>query len=212
MQAKKLIIFDLDGTLVDAYKAITASFNYTMRSFGARQRSGQLIRRLVGWGDEMLLRPFIEETLLKKALAIYRRHHAITLLSCSRLLPGAQRLLKYLKGKGYKIAVASNRPTKFSRIIIRRLGLGNYFDYVLCADKLRRGKPHPEILKIILRRFSVKPKEALYVGDMAVDAQAGRRAGIKTVIVLGGSSSKKDIKKEAPFLVINRLARLLRLL
>lgn len=67
MKDLRLIIFDLDGTLVDAYKAITDSFNYTMRSIGARQRNSSVIRRSVGWGDENLLKPFIKERDLKKA-------------------------------------------------------------------------------------------------------------------------------------------------
>lgn len=212
MQDLKLIIFDLDGTLVDAYKAITDSFNYTMRSIGARQRNCSVIRRSVGWGDENLLKPFINERYLREALLIYRRHHKKSLLRGSRLYPGVKKLLRYLKNKGYKIAVASNRPTRFSRILIRHLGLKNYLDYVLCADKLKHGKPHPEIMKRILERFSLKRKDALYVGDMAVDAQAGLRSRVKTIIVTSGSSSKKEIKKAAPFLIINRITRLLKLL
>lgn len=108
--------------------------------------------------------------------------------------------------------MASNRPTKFSWILIRHLGLKKYLDYVLCADKLRRGKPDPEIMERILQRFSLKPKDALYVGDMTVDAQVGKRSKIKTVIVTTGSSSKAEIEKERPFLVITKVTQLLNLL
>lgn len=212
MKDLKLIIFDLDGTLVDAYKAITDSFNYTMRSIGARQRNSSVIRRSVGWGDENLLKPFIKERDLKKGLLIYRGHHRKALIKGSRFYPGTKKLLRYLKNKGYKIAVASNRPTKFSWILIRHLGLKKYLDYVLCADKLRRGKPDPEIMERILQRFSLKPKDALYVGDMTVDAQVGKRSKIKTVIITTGSSSRAEIEKERPFLVITKVTQLLNLL
>lgn len=212
MKDLKLIIFDLDGTLVDAYKAITDSFNYTMRLIGARQKNSSVIRRSVGWGDENLLKPFIKERDLKKGLLIYRRHHRKALIKGSRLYPGTKKLLRYLKNKGYKIAVASNRPTKFSWILIRHLGLKKYLDYVLCADKLRRGKPAPEIMERILQRFSLKPKDALYVGDMTVDAQVGKRSKIKTVIITTGSSSRAEIEKERPFLVITKVTQLLNLL
>ena len=80
---------------------------------------------------------------------------------------------------------------------------------MLCADKLKAGKPHPEILIKILRKFKVKNTEAVFVGDMVIDAQAGRRAGIKTIIVATGSSSLAQIKKEKPCLIIAKVSRLL---
>jgi phosphoglycolate phosphatase len=208
----KLIIFDLDGTLVNAYQAIISSFNYAMQKMGYSRQDACTIRRAVGSGDENLLEPFIKPKDLKKTLLIYRRHHKRSLMRGSRLFPQAKRLLNYLKGKGYKLAVASNRPTRFSRILIRHLKIAQYFDYVLCADKLKYIKPHPEILNRIMRRFSVKPLEALYVGDMGIDAQAGRRAAVKTVIVTTGSSSIEKIKKEKPWRIIRKIRDLLRVL
>lgn len=211
MKDLKLIIFDLDGTLVDAYQAINRSFNYTMRKLKSKQQSNSVIRRAVGWGDERLLKPFIKQKDLKKALLIYRRHHKKALAKGSRLFPGAKKLLQRLKEKGYKLAVASNRPTRFSWIIIRSLGLKKYLDYVLCADKLKEGKPHPEIMNKVLKKFYLNPENALYVGDMAVDAQAGRRSKIKTVIVTTGSSTKPEIEKERPPFIIKRITQVLNL-
>lgn len=207
----KLIIFDLDGTLVDAYPAITRSFNYCMDAFGYKRRSAAVIRRAVGWGDQNLLKPFVSKKDLLPALAVYRRHHRRALLKGARLMRGAAALLGYLKDQGYRLAVASNRPSRFSLVLIRHLGLRKYFDYVLCADKLKRGKPSPEILRRIMRRFKVHPRQTVYVGDMVIDAQAGRRAGVNTVIVTGGSSARKDILEEKPGLVIGGIGRLSRL-
>lgn len=212
MKNIRLIIFDLDGTLVDAYPAITGSFNYAMRSLGYPARSPGVIRRAVGLGDEELLRPFVKQEDLAKALRLYRSHHQTALLEGSRLFPGVKGLLNYSRGKGYLLAVASNRPTKFSRILIRHLKIDKYFDYVLCADKLRQGKPHPEILNKIRRHFSLKIDQALYVGDMVIDALAGRRAGINTVLVTTGSSSRSQIKKEEPYRIIRGIKGLLKML
>ncbi|MFC1805131.1 HAD family hydrolase [Candidatus Omnitrophota bacterium] len=206
----KLVIFDLDGTLINAYPAIISSFNHTMQRLDYPSRSALVIRRAVGWGDQNLLKPFIRLADLKRAVAVYRKHHLLSLVRESRLLPGAKRLLQYLKGKGYKLAVASNRPTRFSRILISHLKISNYFGVVLCADKLKNFKPHPLILNRILSRFSLKPQEAVYVGDMTVDAVAGRRAGIRTVIVTTGSSSRREIKKEKPWRIVSCLAGLLK--
>jgi len=212
MPKTKLIIFDLDGTLVDAYPAIIRSLNYTLRRTGYPVQDSLTIRRAVGWGDANLLRPFVKEKDLNKALSIYRRHHALSLMKYSRLFPGVDALLLNLKDKGYKLAVASNRPTRFSWILIRSLGLAKFFDYVLCADRLKQGKPHPEILTKIMRRFSAKPSQALYVGDMVIDAQAGRRARVRTLIVTTGSSSLGEIKKEKPYKIIRKIKELHRFL
>lgn len=212
MKGISLIIFDLDGTLVNAYPAITSSFNYTMRKLGYPAKGRPVIRRAVGWGDENLLRPFIEPQDLPAGLSIYRKHHRSALIGESRIFPGADKVLSYLKSKGYILAVASNRPTRFSLILIRHLKLKRYFDYVLCADKLKHIKPHPEILNKIMRRFSLSAEEALYVGDMTIDARAGRAAGVKTVIVTTGSSSKEEISREKPYRVIGRIAELPKIL
>ena len=207
----RLIIFDLDGTLIDAYPAIIKSFNYTMQKLGYPRQKALLIRRSVGWGDENLLKPFIKIEDLKRAVSLYRKHHKTSLIRNSRLIPKARFLLSRLKDKGYKLAIASNRPTKFSWILIHHLRLEKYLNFVLCADRLKRLKPHPEILKEIIGKFSLGPEEAFYVGDMAIDAQAGRRAKIKTAIVIGGSSSREEIEKERPFLIINNIVQLLKL-
>jgi len=208
MEYIRLIIFDLDGTLVDAYPAIIKSFNYTMRRLNYPIQNASVIRRAVGLGDKNLLRPFIKEKDLHKATSIYRRHHNKALLKGSRLFPQVNKVLGYLKNKGYKLAIASNRPTKSSRILIKHLRLESYFDYVLCADRLRHIKPHPEILNKIMQKFSARPWQALYVGDMTIDAQAGRRAKVKTIIVTTGSSTNYQIKKERPYRIIGKVKEL----
>lgn len=208
----KLIIFDLDGTLIDAYAAINSSFNYALRKLGLKAQSASLIRRSVGWGDTNLLKPFVPPENLNRAVSLYRKHHKHSLLRYSRLYPYARFLLRRLKAEGYKLAVASNRPTEFSLILLRHLHILNYFDYVLCADKLNAGKPHPEILNKIIKRFAFRKPQVLYVGDMAIDAQAGRRAKIDVVIVTGGSSRGLEIKKERPFKIITKLNQLVKVI
>ena len=212
MKNIKLIIFDLDGTLVDAYPAIISSFNYAMEKTGYPPQSGLSVRKAVGWGDENLLKPFVGKRDLKKAVKAYRLHHRKSLLAKSRLFPGTRQLLKYLCDRGYKLAVASNRPTRFSWLLIRHLKLRPYFSYVLCADRVKYGKPHPGLLKKIIRRFRLARSRVIYVGDMTIDAQAGRRAGVKTIIVTTGSSSRQEIRKERPRLIISNIVKLKELL
>ena len=200
--------FDLDGTLIDAYAAIYSSFNYVMRKLGLKPRSPGLIRRSVGWGDANLLRPYVSERDLGRSLRLYRNHHRLSLLRQSRLYPYARPLLRRLKAQGCKLAVASNRPSRFSLILLKHLRIIDLFDYVLCADKLKHGKPDPEILNKIIKKFSLKKSQVLYVGDMVIDAQAGRRAKVKTIIVTGGSSGIAEIRRECPFKVISGIKQL----
>ena len=208
----KLVIFDLDGTLVDAYSAIEKSVNYVMKKMGYPLRDYMTIRRVVGGGDEKLLEQFVNIKDLKKALFLYRRDQKIALLKYSTLMPNARSVLRYLKDKNYKLAIASNRPTRFAKILIQHLNIAQYFDYTLCADKLRFGKPHAEILLKIIQRLRVKRTQSLYVGDMSIDAQAGKRAGVKTIIVATGSSTISEIKKANPQRVIRNLSSLISLI
>lgn len=204
----KLVIFDLDGTLVDAYEAISASVNFTLQKLGYKKASYLKIRKAVGWGDRRLLAAFLPENDVDAALLIYRRHHRLSLKKYSRLLPYSRGVMDYLRGNKIKAAIASNRPTEFTNILLNSLGVKGYFDYVLCADKLAEGKPNPEILLKILRELKVEPRESLYVGDMVVDVETGRNAGIRVVAVLGGSSTLAEIKKAMPFKIIKSLAAL----
>jgi len=209
MQNLKLLIFDLDGTLINAYVAIEQSFNFVMRALGLKPRGSLTIRRAVGWGDRNLLKPFLPEKDLDCALKLYRNHHKQSLIKNSRLYPKVKFLLKQIKSKKIKLAVASNRPTEFSLILLKHLDILKYFDYILCGDKLKKGKPHPEILNRIIAHFKIKKEQALYVGDMVIDAQAGRRAKVRTVIVIGGSSALSQLKKEKPAKVIGKISDLL---
>ncbi|HOU35675.1 MAG TPA: HAD-IA family hydrolase [Candidatus Omnitrophota bacterium] len=198
----RLIIFDLDGTLINAYPAIIDSFNFTMAAVGLPARDSITIRRAVGWGDRNLLKPFVPPKKLAAALSIYRRHHAKALVKYSRLFPGVKSLLLGLKKRSFLLAVASNRPTRFSRILLRHLGIVEYFDLVLCGDKVTYMKPHPQILRTIMARLGVPRDQTLYVGDMDVDAQTGRRAGVRTIMVPTGSSTLPELEKEHPYAII----------
>lgn len=201
----QLVIFDLDGTLIDAYRAVYESINFAMAQKGFPGVSAQAIRRSVGWGDRHLIEKFVGKENLENVLAVYRRHHRLSLKRATTLLPGALKLLQGLKKNKYKIAVASNRPTRFSLIILKQLKIRKYFDYVLCADKLKNGKPHPEILQKILKRFCLKPHEAFYVGDMTIDLQAGARARVKTIGVATGSCTQKELARCKPYAIVARV-------
>lgn len=200
----------MDGTLVNAYPAVSQSVNYTLNLLGFSPRSHAEIKRSVGGGDRKLMAHFVGEKSADRALSIYRPHHtkALGAKGAVRLLPGALGILKFLKGKGYKLAIASNRPTKFTRIILKVLGVLKFFDVVLCADRAAKPKPYPDMLWAIIRRLKIDRKEALYVGDMTIDVNCANRAGVRVVAVATGSNSKKELKDLKPWRIIDKMVEL----
>lgn len=212
MDGIRLVIFDLDGTLIDAYQAIYRSFNRTMGEAGYPARPERVIRRAVGWGDRNLLKPFVREADLDRVLEIYRKDHIKSLPRWSRLLPGVRRLLTALRKRGYRLAVASNRPTRFSLTLLRECGIKKDFDAVLCGDRVSRGKPDPEMIRRIMARLKMRPGQTLYVGDMFIDVQAARRAGVRSAAVLTGSSTRSELAREKPDLLLGKAADLQKVL
>ena len=198
----KLVIFDLDGTLVDAYSAIELSLNYAREKFALGPVSFLKIKKSVGWGDKSLIEPFFKKDQVLKALNIYRAHHKKALISHSRLFPFTKKLLETLKSDKIKLAVATNRPTKYTNILVRHLGIKKYFDVILCADKAKSYKPAPGILLSIMKKLKILPSEAFYVGDMTVDILAGKNALLKTIAVLTGSCTRKELVKARPFKIL----------
>ena len=202
----KLVIFDLDGTLVDAYTAVQKSFNVALEALGYPALDLDTVRQSVGWGERLLIAKFVKEEDVDKAISIYRQHHAVALKSDVRLLPHAKEVLAALKKEGTQLAIASNRPARFTEIILKYQGIRSFFDYALCADQVKTPKPDPEILQKILQKFGCLSQDAVYVGDMIVDVRAGANARIKTIAVTTGSSSKEEILAETPFACFDSLA------
>ncbi len=205
---KRLVIFDLDGTLVDAYPALIASVVFTVKRLGYAAPSATRIRRAVGRGQRFLLEPFVDKKDLGRALGIFRPHHQRALLRGVRWLPHARRVLSILKGRGMYLAIASNRPAPFTKQILRVLGADHRFDAMRCADQVHQGKPHPQMLNDIRRRFGLSRADTVYVGDMPIDIEAGRRARLDTIGVPTGSSTLKELKAARPTLIIGSISGL----
>jgi phosphoglycolate phosphatase len=208
----RLVIFDLDGTLVDAYRAIQASLNRTRKVFGLPRVSLHRAKMAIGHGDRDFIVRFFDAGDIESALSIYRKDHEKSLLKGTGTLPGARKVLNILKRKKYKLAIASNRPYKFTDILLRHLKIRKYFDVVACAKDIKDAKPKPDLLNRIMESLKADKAHTVSIGDMDVDITAGRRAGVKTLAVLGGSSSHAELKGRKPDKIIKKIDEILPLL
>ncbi|MDD5613814.1 MAG: HAD family hydrolase [Candidatus Omnitrophica bacterium] len=208
----KLVIFDLDGTLVDAYSAIEKALNAVRVHFNREPVGYNEVKSAVGWGDKNLIKSYFSSDEAERALEIYRQEHAKTLLEHAKLMPFAEDILNYLKSKGYFVALASNRPAAFAGIILKNLGISIFFDYVICADEIDVLKPAPDMVLKIAKDLNVELEKSVYVGDMTIDIQTAENAGIIAIAIATGTSPRKDLENKNPYAVIGSLIELKNLL
>jgi phosphoglycolate phosphatase len=182
----RAVLFDFDGTLADSFAAITASVNHARASYGLPALPEQTVREYVGLGLSQLMRDLLPGVPTADAVTRYREHHTSVMLGGTKLLPGVLDTLTVLHQRGYRLALCSNKAVAFTRELVRHLDLAPLFDAVLGPEDAHgRAKPAPDMLLEALRRLQVSPKEAVYVGDMAVDVYAGRAAGLPVWLVPG---------------------------
>lgn len=190
----RAVLFDMDGTLVDSYAAITASVNHTLQHFGRPPLTEERVRSLVGHGLEDLMQTILPDIDPDEAATVYRAHHPSVLASHTRLLPGVEDGLKALHSAGIKLGVCSNKLSRFTRELLSILHIDRYFDVVLGPEDVGITKPDPTMLLIALDKLGVSRDKALYVGDMEVDIETGRNACVETWAVPTGSNDEATLR------------------
>jgi phosphoglycolate phosphatase len=201
-----LLIFDLDGTLVDSLDDIATGINLARAEFGlpALERAAVLDR--VGNGAERLVREAIPVGRERQtaALAAYLRHYEAHLLDRTRLLPGAEALLARLAGRA--LAVVTNKPQRLAECVLEGLGVRGRFRAVLGGDALPQRKPHPAPLLHVLRACGVAPGAALMIGDGVNDVLAAQAAGVPIIALTGGLGVPARLRAMAPDRLVPDLA------
>jgi phosphoglycolate phosphatase len=191
-------LFDFDGTLADSFAAITASTNHVRTSYGLPALPEAEVRKFVGYGLANLLADLVPGAPVEEAIARYREHHAGVMVSETRLMSGVAETIPELAHRGLRLAVCSNKRVEFTRELVRTLGLGDYFTCVLGPDDVgQRPKPDPAMLLEGLTRLKVSANDAVYVGDMIVDVQTAKAAGVPVWLVspdeTGSSTPVEDL-------------------
>lgn len=205
------VLFDFDGTLIDSYEAIAASVNYIRGERGHGPLPVDEVKRHVGRGPAYLLAHTVPGSVIEEDLDRYRRHHPTVMLEMTRFLPGAAEALRGLHRAGKKIGLCSNKPRSFSPRLLTHLGVADCFDIILGPEDVARPKPAPDLVLAALERLALKASDALYIGDMAVDIQTARAAGVAVWIVPTGSDDLATIEAARPDRLMRRLDELLEL-
>lgn len=204
----RAVLFDFDGTLADSYLAITASVNHVRAQHGLPPLSEPEVRRHVGRGGGYLLEHTVPAGSLEANSAAYRAHHPSVLRSGTRLLPGAAEALNALHERGLLLGVCSNKPVAFTRELVAYLGIASCLNVVVGPEDVPHPKPAPDMLCAALSRLKIAADEALYVGDMGIDIQTARAAGVSVWVVPTGSDEIDTLRQAHPDRLLRDLGEL----
>ena len=209
---KRLILYDLDGTLVDTLEDIAQAANHMLRALGAPTLPASDVRRYIGHGLHELVTGCLktaDPASIERGSKIYRAYYTAHLVDHSRLYPGTQAVLEHFKTR--QQAVITNKPNPYANDILRALGVADYFVEVVGGDSTYPKKPHPGSLHAIMARAKAGPQETMFIGDSPVDIETGRRAGVLTVSVTHGFSDVHEIRAAAPDAMVENFHELLAL-
>jgi len=192
-RAIKLLIFDLDGTLIDSRLDLVHSVNAMLRHFGRPELPDEVIASYVGDGAPVLVRRALgdpkDEKFLKDALEYFLGYYRVHKLDHTHVYEGIRESLTALhnsNGVRRKMAVLSNKPVHPSRAIVEALGLGQFFLHVYGGNSFPTKKPDPEGARALLKETKTRPEDAVIIGDSLVDVLTGRNAGMWTCGVTYG--------------------------
>ncbi len=192
---KRLIIYDLDGTLVDTREDIARAANHMLSFFNVPSLDRPVIERFVGKGLHHLIKSCLktEDTKqIEKGSKVYREYYAKHMLDHTVLYPGAQGALNFFKDRLQ--AVITNKPNPYSRQILEALGIAGYFVEIVAGDTDYPKKPDPTAVLSIMKREKVETDETLFVGDSLIDIETGRNAGIETVVISHGFEGEETLQ------------------
>jgi phosphoglycolate phosphatase len=189
----KLLIFDLDGTLIDSRLDLIHSVNAMLKHFDRPELPGDVIASYVGDGAPMLVRRALgdprDEGMIKEGLEHFLGYYRVHKLDHTHVYDGIKEMLDVIRntnGVPRRMAVLSNKPVIPSRTIVEALGLAEFFTHVYGGNSFSTKKPDPHGAQTILRENKIKPQETLMVGDSSVDVITGRNANLWTCGVTYG--------------------------
>jgi phosphoglycolate phosphatase len=216
-----LVMFDLDGTLVETAPEIGDAVNDTLRRFDLPQATPQQVAGWIGHGTrELLIQALAQASgstvatvrasdTLPLIAAEFDRHYAARCGTRSRLYPRVRDTLVALRERGVKLAVVTNKESRYTRTVLDAHQLSPLFERVVSGDSLPTKKPDPAGIHSCLSQFGTPPGRALFVGDSSIDVATARNAGVGVWALPYGYNMGEPISACAPDRVIPDLSALL---
>lgn len=216
----RLVLFDLDGTLVDSAPDIANAANQALRDIGRAPRSNAEIRTFIGNGAACLIHRCLSGAREAKANptlheATYRRfqtHYAACLLDRTTLYPGVLETLECLASQQVLLGCVTNKPARFTQPLLAGLGLSRYFAVTVSGDTLPHKKPDPAPLLTAAQHCAVTAEHTVMVGDSLADLAAARAAGMRIFCVSYGYPAEVDLRQHHPDAYVAQMRDILALL
>ena len=197
----KVVLIDLDGTLLDTVGDIITAANLMRATFGFAPLEAAVIRHFVGKGIANLVAKTLQDavgevgpTALKVAVANFERQYESCFVQTSKPYPGVVDGLNALRDAGFRLGCVTNKAEKFTLPLLEITGLRDFFEIVISGDTLSEHKPHPLQLKHAAQFFGCKTGEMLLIGDSVNDAEAARAAGSAVFMVPYGYNEGQPLR------------------
>ncbi|NYT74839.1 phosphoglycolate phosphatase [Halomonas sp. QX-2] len=217
LQGKRLIAFDLDGTLIDSVPDLAAAVARTLSELDLPEPNETKVRDWVGNGAPVLveraltwaLKAAPEPALLERGYDVFMAHYGAAPNTLTTLYPGVKQALQALHQQGLTLVLITNKPERFIVPLLNHFELLNYFTLWIGGDSLAEKKPHPLPLLHAAHHCQVPPAECVMVGDSRHDMAAGKAAGFTTLALPYGYNHGEPIENSHPDLVLSSLTELL---
>jgi len=217
---KNILLFDLDGTLVDSAPDLALAVNQTLTELGMATFDQDVIHGWVGNGAQVLINralsgsvdvsKTLEAALSEKALAIFLAAYEANVCVETVTYPNVGDTLKALKDKGFRLAIITNKPERFIAPILSGLGLNGLFELIIGGDTLAKRKPDPLQLNYACEQLAVTVDECIMIGDSKNDILAAKAANMQSVGLTYGYNYGEAIDAYQPELVLTDFADLLK--
>lgn len=204
------VIFDLDGTLADTAPDVLEGVNHALDRLGFPPISLERVKQAIGPGREAFVQAVFPDGAdpdMEAFIDTFRGHYWDHCLDRTTLFPGMEAVLLALEDR--TLAVASNKPRRFTEKILEGLGIRKRFDDVVGPEDVARPKPCPDMILKILDGVGDEPARVLFVGDTDKDMVAGRGAGVTLCGVRYGYGVSEDLERENPDFLVDRPLELL---
>ena len=216
---KELIIFDLDGTLIDSAPSLANAILFMLKELNLEPLDRELIKTFVGNGADILVKRSlardkdytkvkIDQELFNKAKELFFNYYANNLTQDTLLYPNVKETLKFLKEKGYTLALATNKPYRFIETLLEHFDIYDLFTIYLGGDSVENKKPNPQMLLEILNRLNKPPQKAVMVGDSSNDILAAKRANIDSIALTYGYNQGVNLKELNPTIICSDFSEL----